>query len=139
MVNQKELQEKILTYRVLQSRLDETIKQRDLLMNKIIEMENTLSSLDEIKKTDKETLFPIGPETFVSGKLTNKEKMLVGIGANIILEKTFDEGKEILKRSKDELERAMKEIQNEINRVSSDLQQLTPELQEMIEKSQKAG
>jgi prefoldin alpha subunit len=137
MVNQKELQEKIMTYRVLQSRLDETIKQRELVMNKIVEVENTLSSLDEIEKTDKESLFPVGPEAYVFGKLTNNKKMLVGIGANIILEKTFDEGKEMLKKGKDELEIAMKEIQDEISRLSADLQQLTPELQEMIEKSQK--
>ena len=138
MVNQKELQEKIMTYRILQSRLDETVKQRELVMNKIIEVENTLSSIDEIKKTENETLFPVGPETYVFGKVANKEKMLVGIGANIILEKTFDEGKEMLEKSRGELEMAMKEIQDEIVHLSSDLQQLTPKLQEMIEKSQQA-
>lgn len=139
MVDQKELQEKILTYRILQSKLDETVRQRELIINKMAEVENTLASVDESQKSEKETLFPLGSETYVFGKTTNKEKMLVGIGANIILEKTFEEGKGMLNNSKAELEKALKEIQDEMNRLSASIEELTPQLQKMMEQSQQAG
>lgn len=136
MTNQKELQEKILAYRILQSKLEESLKQREILMNRIMEIENTIEAIEESGKNDKETLFPIGSDTFLLGKVTDKNKMLVGIGANILLEKSFEEGKESLNKNKVDLEIAMKEIQHEINHLSSDLQRLTPEIQEMVEKSQ---
>jgi prefoldin alpha subunit len=136
MVNQKELQEKIMTYRILQAKLEESMKQREILMNRIIEIDNSIESLNEAYNNENETLFPMGAETYVIGKVTEKKKMLVNIGSNILLEKTFEEGKEILNSAKIDLEQALKEFQHEIDHVSSDLQELTPEIQAMVEKSQ---
>lgn len=139
MTNQKELQEKILAYRILQARLESIIKQRDLIVNKMVELQNTLATIDEVKKTEEETLFPLGSEAYVFGKPTNREKLIVEIGANVALEKTFEEGKKILSKRKDELEKTLAEIQKEISQLSSAIQELTPKIQDMIEKSQQAG
>jgi len=139
MTDQKELQEKILTYRILQARLESVIKQRDLILNKIFELENTLAGLEEVEKTEEETLFPLGSDAYVFCKPTNKEKLIVEIGANIALEKTFEEGKGTLNKRKAELEKALTETQSEISQLSSAIQDLTPEIQDMIEKSQQAG
>ena len=138
MAEQRELQEKILTYRILQSRLDGLLKDRDLVANKIVELQTTITSIDEAKKSDGETLFPLGPEAYVSGKITNKEKVIVEIGANIALEKSFEEGKETLGKKKAELEKNLEDVQNEISEISSAIQELTPEIQAMIQ-SQQAG
>lgn len=139
MVNQKELQEKILAYRILQIRLESVIKERELIASKIFELENTLASISEIEKTGDETLFSLGSEAHAFGKLTNKERLIVEIGANIALEKTFEEGKETLNKRKSELEKVLKEIQKEIVQLTSAIQKIAPEIQAMIEKSQKAG
>jgi len=138
MAEQRELQEKILTYRILQSRLDGLLKDRDLVANKIVELQTTITSIDEAKKSDGETLFHLGPEAYVSGKITNKEKVIVEIGANIALEKSFEEGKETLGKKKAELEKNLEDVQNEISEISSAIQELTPEIQAMIQ-SQQAG
>lgn len=138
MTNQKELQEKILAYRVLQSRLESLIKQRDLVTNKIAELENTLESIDEFVKSKEKVLFSLGSEAHVFGQVNDKEKIIVEIGANVALEKTIDEGKETLNKRKVELEEVISEIQNEAMKVSAALEQLTPELQRLME-SQQAG
>lgn len=138
MVNQRELQERILAYRILQSKLDDNVKERDLITNKLIEVENTLVSIDEIKKTEEKTAFPMGSDVYVFAKSSNKEKLMIGIGANILMEKTFEEGKETLNKSKKELEKILDDIQKEINQISCSIEEMTPELQEMIEKSQRA-
>jgi len=139
MVNQKELQERILAYRILQAKLEDNIKERDLITNKLIEVENTLTSIDEMKKNDEESAFPMGSDVYVFAKSPNKDKVLIGIGANILMEKTFEEGKEILNKRKKELEKNLNEIQKEISQISYSIEEMTPELQEMIEKSQRAG
>ena len=138
MVNQRELQERILAYRILQSKLDDNVKERDLITNKLIEVENTLVSIDEMKETKEETAFPMGSDVYVFAKNSNKEKLMIGIGANILMEKTFEESKEILNKSKKEFEKTLDDIQKEINQISCSIEEMTPELQEMIEKSQRA-
>lgn len=138
MTNQKELQEKILTYRILQSRLESLTKQHDLVANKIIELENTLVSIDEFGNSKEKILFSLGSEAHVFGHADDKEKVIVEIGANIALEKTIDEGKKTLNERKAELEKTINEIQNEVMKVSAAIEQLTPELQRLME-SQRAG
>jgi prefoldin alpha subunit len=133
MVNQKELQEKILTYRVLQSRIEFLLKQRELVTNKIIEIENTLASIEEFVNSKEKVLFSLGSEAHVFGKVDDKEKIIVEIGANVALEKTIDEGKKTLNERKTELEKNLNEIQNGVMGVSAALEQLTPELQSLME------
>jgi prefoldin alpha subunit len=139
MVDQKELQQKIMTYRILQSKLEDMMKQREFIMNRMVELQNTIESLENTQKSEGETLFPLGPEVYVFGKTTEKDKMMVGIGANIVMEKSFEEGKDTLNKRKNEVEKTLAEIQHEMNHLSAAIQEMTPEIQEMIEKSQQAG
>lgn len=132
MTNQKELQEKILSYRIFQSRLDSLLKQRELIVNKMMELQSSLDSISEIEKTDA-GLFPLGGDAHVFGKITNKEKMIVEIGANVALEKSFEEGKSTLKKRKDELEKGLNETQGEIQDLSVAIGQLEPAIQKLIE------
>ena len=135
-MNEKDLQEKIFTYRVLEARLESLVKQRDLLVNKIMELQSTLQSIDELSKSDGEILFPVGGEAYASGKLVAKDKLIVEIGANVALEKTIEEGKAILSKRKTEIENGANQIQQEILKVSNAVNQLGPELQELAKEMQ---
>jgi prefoldin alpha subunit len=136
MVERKELQEKILTYRILESRLDTLLKQRDVVASKLVEIQNTLDSMDEIEKTKEEILFPIGAEAYTFGKVVSKNRVMVDIGANVILEKNVEDGKEILNKRKTEMENALGSMQRDIAEVSSALEQLGSEIQEIGESSE---
>jgi len=142
MVERKELQEKILTYRILEARLDSLLKQRDILASKLVEIQTTLQSIDEIEKSKEEILVPIGSEAYTFGRITDKKKLIVEIGANVALEKTVEEGKEILNKRKAEMGNALNSIQKSILEISSNLEQLGPEIQELageLEKTSEAG
>lgn len=142
MAEQKELQEKILTYRILEARLDSLLKQRDMLASKLIEIQSTLDSIDEIEKGKEEILFPIGAEAYTFGKVTDKKKMIVEIGANVALEKTVEEGKQILNKRETEMENTLNVVQRGIAELSSGLEQLGPEIQELgkkLEEEAQAG
>lgn len=136
MVEEKELQERILTYRVLESRLDSLLKQREMLASKLVEIQSTLFSIDEIEKSKEDILFPIGSEAYSFGKVTDKKRMIIEIGANVALEKNVEEGKEILNRRKAEMENALNSMQRDIMEISSAMGQLEPEIQEMAEQMQ---
>lgn len=133
MVSEKELQEKLMVYRIIESRLDALIKQRDLFFQKIVELHNTLGSIDEIAKSKEEILFPLGGEAYSFGKVVDKNKIIVEIGAGIALEKNFEEAKEIINGRKTDIEAAVKEIQQEVENYSNSLSVLTPELQNLMQ------
>jgi len=132
MTNQKELQEKIMTFRVLQSKLENLIKQRDFLSNKLFEIENTLESIKDLLGSKDKTLFSLGSEAYIFGKVENMEKMILEIGAGIAVEKNIDEGKEILNKRKEEMDKIMLDIQREIGRASSLMEQLSPEIENLM-------
>lgn len=133
MVSEKELQEKVMVYRIIQSRLDALIRQRDIFFNKIVELQNTLVSIDEIAKSKDEILFPIGSEAYSFGKAVDKEKIIVEIGAGIALEKNFEEAKETVRARRGDIETAVKELNQEIENYSNSLFVLEPEIQKLMQ------
>ncbi|MBI2547637.1 MAG: prefoldin subunit alpha [Candidatus Aenigmarchaeota archaeon] len=134
MADKKEMQEKFMLYRILESKLDALAKQRDLVSNKIIEILSTISSIEEIEN-NQDVLFKLGAEAYTFGTVTDKDKILVEIGAGIVVEKPIGEGKESLKKRKNELENTLKEIQINISEISNAMGQLGPELNEMYKNS----
>ena len=135
-MSEKELQEKVMVYRIIQSRLDALVRQRDLFFNKIVELQNTAASIDEISKSKEEILFPIGSEAYSFGKVVDKNKIIVEVGAGIALEKNFEEAKEIISMRRRDIETAVKEINQEIENYSNSLSVLEPELQKLMQKEE---
>ncbi len=136
---EREEQERILTYRILESRLDGLLKQRDLVLNKIAEIQSTLSTIDEVEKKNGDILIPIGGEAYTHGKLLEKKTFIVEIGANVALEKNVEEAKTILNKRQEELMKAVNDLQKEIQKVSFTLQQLAMQIQQPTTEETKAG
>jgi len=135
-IDQKELQEKVLAYRLLESRIDSLLKQREFLANKLVELHATLESVDEIEKSKEDVLFPLGGAAYTFGKVTDKNKMLVEVGAGVALEKNFTEARDILNERKNDIENALTTIQRNIQETSESLQVLEPQIQQIIERQQ---
>ena len=128
---EKEVREKVLMYRILEARYNSLIKQRELILQKILEISKTISSIKELEKSD-EVLFSLGGEAYTIGKVTNKQKFLVEVGAGIVLEKNKEESINILSKRKNELEKGLKEIESELQKISQSLQTLARELQKSL-------
>lgn len=137
----KELQEKVVAYRILEAKLEGLLKQRDMIVSKMLELQTTLMGIEEFEKSDEGVLFHIGSETYVFGRIVNKEKMIIGIGAGIALEKTSEEAKEIINKRNKELKNILNNIEREIMQVSSNLEVLGPEISKLSKKIEesKAG
>ena len=131
-MSEKELQEKVMMYRVIEGRMEALIKQRDLFLNKIVELQNTVASIDEIANTKEDILFSIGSEAYSFGKASDNRKIIVEVGAGVALEKTFDEAKDTIGKRQDDIASAVNEIQQDIQKLSFALDELEPEIQSLM-------
>ena len=72
----------------------------------------------EKEKADTELLVPIGGSSYVKVKLANPDKVVVGMGAGVSIEKTLPEAKAIVKERLDELEKTMRSAQQQFAQVA---------------------
>jgi prefoldin alpha subunit len=72
----------------------------------------------EKEKENAELLVPIGGSSYVRVKLANPDKVVVGMGAGVSVEKTLPEAKLMLKERLDELEKSMRSAQQQFAQIA---------------------
>ncbi|MHA1835079.1 MAG: prefoldin subunit alpha [Candidatus Baldrarchaeia archaeon] len=138
MVEQKEIQQKLIRYQILESRVNALIKRRDLLITRALEIETTLNSVDDIEKSGgKDILLPIGSSVHVKGELKKVDKMIVELGANTAIESTVEETKRILEKRKKILEDGLASLEREIVSLNNEIMKLQPEIRAMLREIKK--
>jgi prefoldin alpha subunit len=99
----------------------ETLQQRIGMVNAAItDLTYANMTLDGIaaEKKNTEMLVPIGGSSYVKVKLADTDKVIVGMGANVSVEKTLAEAKATLKERLDELEKTMISAQQQFSQVA---------------------
>jgi len=138
MVEQKEMQKKLIAYQILESRANALMKRRELLITRMLEIESTLSSMEEIEKSGGEDiLLPIGSSVHVKGGLKKVDKMIVGLGANIAMESTVEKTKEILEKRRKILEYGLTSLEKELVNLNNEIIKLQPEIRAMLRGAKK--
>jgi prefoldin alpha subunit len=128
---EKEIQEKVILYQLLQKHLESLTQNAVMIERRYEEMEATRLALEDIErlKEKNEILVPLGSGFFTYGKITDSGKMLVDAGAGIFMDKDTDSSKRLLEERKQEIEKLAGEMQQEIGDVSSRLNSLAMELE----------
>jgi prefoldin alpha subunit len=99
----------------------ETLQQRISMVNAAItDLTYANMTLDGIEKEKEnaELLVPIGGSSYVKVKLADSNKVIVGIGAGVSVEKNLQEAKTALKERLDELEKTMNSAQQQFTQVA---------------------
>jgi prefoldin alpha subunit len=99
----------------------ETLQQSIGMVNAAItDLAYANMTLDGIEKEKEsaELLVPIGGSAYVKVKLADSNKVIVGMGAGVSVEKTLQEAKTILKERLDELEKTMNSAQQQFTQVA---------------------
>jgi prefoldin alpha subunit len=91
----------------------------------------TLEELEK-EKENTEVLVPIGGSTYINAKLANSNKVLVGMGAGVSVEKTLPEAKAIIKERLDELERTRAQAQQQLNQIAERIGQGRTRMESML-------
>ncbi len=91
-------------------------------VNDLMYAQAALEGLD--KETEKsEILVPIGGTSYIRAKLDNPDKIIVGMGAGISVEKTREEAKEIVKKRLEDMDKTRKSIQEQYTQVAERINQ----------------
>ena len=99
----------------------ETLQQRISMVNAAItdlSYANTALEKLEKEKENTELLVPIGGSSYIKAKLTSHDKVIVGMGANVSIEKTLPEAKVLIKERLEELEKSMRSAQQQFSQIA---------------------
>lgn len=99
MANEKEVQKKYIMLELLRGQIANIQEQMINIQSKILELTNSINSLNELKEYKKgtEILVPLGANSFAKAKLLGVEKLMVNVGAGVMVEKGLEESKETIR------------------------------------------
>jgi prefoldin alpha subunit len=115
----------------------ETLQQRIGMINAALTdlsyANMTLESMEN-EKENSELLVPIGGSSYIKVKLASNDKVIVGMGAGVSIEKTLPEAKAIVKERLDELERTMNSAQQQFAQIAQRINAGRSQLQSLLAK-----
>jgi prefoldin alpha subunit len=91
----------------------------------------TLNGIEK-EKENSEMLIPIGGSSYVKVKLADTNKVIIGMGAGVSVEKTLPEAKVTLKERLDELEKTMHAAQQQFSQVAERINSGRSRLENML-------
>ena len=97
----------------------------------------TIDGIEKQKEND-EMLVPIGGSSYVKVKLADQEKIIVGIGSGVSVEKTIPDAKADLKERLDELEKTMTSAQQQFSQVAERINSGRSRLESMLAQARQA-
>ena len=99
----------------------ETLQQRINMVNAAMtDLSYANMALENLEKEKEnaELLVPIGGSSYIKAKLTSHDKVIVGMGANVSIEKTLPEAKVLIKERLEELEKSMRSAQQQFSQIA---------------------
>lgn len=135
-MSKEKLQEKYVLYQLLNQNLQSLKQQFDLIQQQFIEVKSTVMSIDDLRKTGEknEIFLPLGSGCYGKGKLTDKNDIMVNVGAGIFVNKKSVEAKLFLDERVKEIEKASGEIHEQMERIVRQMNELGLQIQEMAQK-----
>ncbi|MBS7621222.1 prefoldin subunit alpha [Candidatus Bathyarchaeota archaeon] len=116
---EEELRRLSIEMRILEQTA-EALQSRISMVNAVItDLTYASMTLDglEKQKENAELLVPIGGNSYVKARLETPDKVTVGIGAGVSVEKTLQEAKEIIRKRLEDLERSRNSLQQQFSQV----------------------
>lgn len=132
----KELQTKYIQLQMMKQQMATFAEQKQLVDEKSSELIIALDTLNKLRDIKKGTEIwnPVGGSVFVASGIMDVDKVLVGIGAGIVLKKLRTAAIDILQLRLNELTELDKNIITEIRNFSQQAERLETEVQQLAEK-----
>lgn len=123
---EEELQRRSVQLRILQANMQIIHERHHVLSMRLQEFEETKQTISDIKsvKSGSEILMPIGSGNFVYGKVSDTEKVLVGVGGGIAIKKSPENALVFLDERIAEAKAAMEELGSQFAQMESEIRML---------------
>ena len=131
---EEELRRLSMEMRYLEQTAD-ALQQRISMVNAAVTDINyanmTLDGIEQ-EKENSEMLIPIGGSSYVKVKLADTNKVIIGMGSGVSVEKTLPEAKATLKERLDELEKTLHSAQQQFSQVAERINSGRSRLESML-------
>jgi prefoldin alpha subunit len=91
----------------------------------------TLKGLEK-NEIGSEILVPVGGSSYIKAKLHDPDKVIVGIGAGVSVDKTSQEAKEIVKKRLEDLEKTRASVQQRFAQVAQKINEDRAKFEELV-------
>ncbi len=122
----QQLQELAVRHQQHQYQADAIAQQMNMVQITIKDVETALTTITVLKEepAGKEILVPIGFGSYVNAALANPDRVVIGIGAGVSVEKETDDAKALLEKRKVELTKYYEQLNNAITKLAQELQSI---------------
>lgn len=136
----QQIQELSVRFQQYQAQAESIAQQMNMLQMTIRDLDTALTTVTALNEEPgmKETLVPIGFSTFVNADLTNTDKVVVGIGAGVSVEKKLEDAKPFLEKRKEDLTKFLEQLNNTMAKLSQEMQNIQ-KIAQKHEKSRQSG
>mgnify|MGYP001095595767 CR=1 FL=1 len=115
------------TARTLQARLEVV----DTALSEILIANSTLEGIKN-KPKGTEALVPVGAGSFIQVELADSEKIVMGVGAGVSIEKPVNDSIESLKSRQNDLEKLRMSLQEQLTQVASRIEDERRRLNDLV-------
>ncbi|KUO40544.1 MAG: hypothetical protein APZ16_05005 [Candidatus Hadarchaeum yellowstonense] len=115
-------------------------QQLSALAGSLSELNMTVGALKAIKDLQPSTdiLVPLGSDTFIPAKLSPDGRVLVGLGADVMVERTPEEAIKFLEARVAEVEKAIEQTRVELGKIEERIEAIRPEAERLLVKAKEA-
>ncbi len=140
--NEEEILRRLLTeLKVLEGTVNIIQSRLNVVDAALADLATANLSLEGVKNNSSgsEILVPLGGGSFIRAKLSDVEKVIIGVGAGVCIDKKLEESLEDLKNRQDELEKARNSLEQQLNQTINNLNIKRNQIAEILKERESKG
>jgi len=121
--SEEEVRRLLTVYQQYQAEAEAIVRQLGLFQLSVEGCEKALKAVEAMESAEdgQDMLVPIGQDSFVHAKLVSKEKVVVGVGAGVSIEKSVAEAEESLSKRKAQLSEASGKLNQTLSKIEQEM------------------
>jgi len=133
---ERTIQERLIFFEGLRKEaegIQERIEEIQTMKNELDRTIECLEFFDKVESVD--ALLNLGGGVFAYADVKENRKVLVDVGAGVIIEKEVKDAIETLKNKKEEMEKTEQKLRDLLNQIASQMMKIQEELEELMKKA----
>ncbi len=121
--SEEDVRRLLMVYQQYQAEAEAIVRQLGLFQLSVEGCEKALKAVEAMETAEdgQEMLVPIGQDSFIHAKLATKDKVIVGVGAGVSIEKSNAEAKESLNKRKEQLSEASAKLNQTLSKIEQEM------------------
>ena len=121
--SEEEVRRLLMIYQQHQAEAEAIVQQLGLFQLSIEGCEKALKAVEAMEAAEdgQDMLVPIGQGSFIHARLASKEKVVVGVGAGVSIEKSAKDAKDALSQRKAQLLEASAKLNQTLSRIEAEM------------------